>query len=346
MTTALAALLVAAAPAWAQSTATLKGVDVYRSDSIASEDIHRKTDHLVSAYVRMRNDTRKSAVKAADKLKNQIEAAVRSLGETAYVAVSYNEYVTAAEHTAYVTLDVVDAKDAAARMPFRAAPSGKVADSAGLVAAWQRYAGLGQNLTASGHISTERPECPAFYCSWGSATPELAALEKRFASEAKANKDILKAIAREESSPVARAAALYVFSYAQDGKELAALCAEALTDPSAEVRSASLQILSDLSLYHKDVFLDVRAIIPALDYPTVSDRAKAMAALIGIADNETYKPYVLSRGTPYLVRLLRLSQPSNHDLAFTLLGVLSKESFDRRDYESWDRWAESVSHTE
>lgn len=341
--TALALLLAAAGPALAQSTATLKGVDLFRSDQVSIEDVRQKVDRQLESFLRQRNDGRRSALKTSERTKAQIEDAIRRLGKFAFVSLSYNEYVTSADHTAYVTFDVVDQKDAEARMPFRAAPAGSVEDPAGLIAAWHEYAALGQALSSQGLLSTDRPDCPGFFCLYGSATPELAALEKRFAAEAVLRKPALQNVLAQDASGLNRAAALYVLSYLPEGKDVAALCLDSLKDPSPEVRSAALQILADVALYRKDLFFDVRELIAALDFPTVSDRAKALSALVGLADNPSFRPYVISRATPHLLRLLRLEQPSNHDLAFTLLGVLSKESFDRRDYDSWERWVATVS---
>ena len=42
---------------------------------------------------------------------------------------------------------------------------------------------------------------------------------------------------------------------------------------------------------------------------------------------------------PRLTALLKLSQPESSGLAFTLLGILSMKSYDRRDLAAWDAWA-------
>jgi hypothetical protein len=343
MTTALAALLWASAlPGFAQSAPALKGLDLYRSDTVTLEQIRKKTDRLLDTYLRQRADGRRSAMKASEKTKFELENQIRTLGKLAYVSFTYSEYITSAERTAYVTFDVVDQSDAKTRMPFRAAPTGDAGDPAGILDAWKAYSDLGQSLLAQGAVSTDRPSCPGFFCTWGSPTPDLAALEKRFAEETPGLKADLKKVLETDASQQSRAAALAVLSYLPDGVEVAALATAGLHDPGPDVRSIALQILSDLSIYHKEIFLDAREIIPVLDYPTVSDRSKGMGVLVGLADNPTYRPYVTSRAAPYLVALLKLQQPSNHDLAFTLLSVLSKQSYDRRDYESWQRWVDEV----
>lgn len=340
---ALAAVLLLAPGRWTRAQVSVKGIDLYRSRSLAVEQIQQKLGSALNAFLYNRGDGRKSTLKTAGRLKTQIERDIRKLGDFASVELHYAEYVTSAERAAYVTFDVVDAQDAKTRMPFRPAPARQEPDPDGLLAAWQEYAELGNSLLRQGLLpATGRSSCPSFFCLWASTTSALEALEKRFADGAAPNKDALLKVFRHEASAQKRVAAVYLLSYLKDAPELTGLLLEALQDPAPAVRGAALQVFSDIALYHKSIFVEINRIIPVLDYPTSSDRAKALALLVGLADNPTYRPYVLTRATPYLPRLLRLKQPSNHDLAFTLLATLSQESFDRRDYASWESWVAGV----
>jgi hypothetical protein len=67
-------------------------------------------------------------------------------------------------------------------------------------------------------------------------------------------------------------------------------------------------------------------------------RVKAMGLLVPLAEREAYRQDMM-RSAPRLAALLRFAQPESRDLAFTLLGILSKKSYDRQDYDSWDAWA-------
>lgn len=333
-----AGLALLPAPAWAQSTATFKGVDLYRSNSVTAEQVEQKVSPLLQSYLRLRNDGRPGVLKNAEKAKADIEAALKGLGEFAYAAMYYGEYITSGEHTAHVTFDVVEAKDAKARMPFKPAPAGSVKDPEGLLAAWQQFSELGEALLKKGELPTGHESCKAYYCLWGASTPELKALERRFVEGApRAKKELLEVLAKE-ADPRNRAAAVSLLSYLPEGKEVVDFMQAALEDPAEEVRGVALQALSDIALYHKSMFLEVQKIIPALDFPTVSDRSKALGVLVALSDNPSYRPYVLSRATPQLAALLRMRQPIIHDLAFALLTMLSKESYDRRDYKAWDDW--------
>ncbi|OGR87855.1 MAG: hypothetical protein A3J74_06255 [Elusimicrobia bacterium RIFCSPHIGHO2_02_FULL_57_9] len=335
----LAVLFLAACrPASAAGDVKFQGMDIYRSEAVTVEQIERHAGGMIKNYMRLRAQDRKESVKVAERLRPQIETRARQLGKFAFLKFHYGEYVTSAERTAYVTFDIVDAKDAKERMPFRPIPARHLKDPNGLLAAWRQYSDLGVALMKQGLISTDRPTCPAFYCPRGTATPELAAFERRFAEAVPIDKALLLEVLKNEADPHKRAAALYLLSYLKDGKEVLRIMMMGLDDPGEDVRAAAMQILADISLNYKSLFMEVNRIIALLDYPTVSDRSKSLALLVSIADNPVYRPYIMSRATPYLVRLLKMNQPSHHDLAYTLLAMLSQETYDRRDYSSWEKW--------
>ncbi|MBI3552469.1 MAG: hypothetical protein HY077_08110 [Elusimicrobia bacterium] len=341
---AVAAIIALLSPAaFAQfSSTTLRAVDVYRSDQISADQIRQQNGSLLDAYARLRYEGRKSRLKEASNLKAQLEGKVRAMGKFAFVDLYYGDYATSAARKLYITFDVVDEAETKTRMPFRPAPKGHLADPGGLLEAWQQYDQIGLALTGQGLLSSsEHASCSGYYCRWGSSTPELASWEAKLSQGAEPQKKALMKVAREDAEPARRAAALYALSYIADGNELAKFALEALEDPSVETRAAALQIVSDIAVYHKTIFVDLSRIVAVLDYPTVSDRSKALGMLVALADLPTYRPYILTRAAPLLLALLRMDQPCIHDLAFTLLAVLSQAAYDGRDYDSWGRWLEN-----
>jgi hypothetical protein len=333
------AFLVAAAPCRAQSTATLSGVDLYRSDQVTLEQVQAKVGGLINAYIELQNGRKKvSVLKRAQQVKREIESRVAGMGQFAYVDLHYAEYFTSARHTSYLTFDLVDFKDAKTRLPFNVAPTATIPDPENLLAAWEQYSDLGSALRMRGELPLDRPTCSSFYCLWGPATPELEAFENKFIQGVPRNKKSLLAVLERDQDPDKRASALYLLSYLSDGDEVVKLAVGALHDPDEGVRAAALQIVADVSVYHTEVKLDPAKIIPTIDYPSASDRSKGLAALVGMCQNPLYRDAIIRDAGPYLPRLLRMSQPSNHDMTYTLLGLLSQESFERRDYESWEGW--------
>jgi hypothetical protein len=224
---------------------------------------------------------------------------VKKLGDLAYVHLHYGEYVTSADHSAYIVLDVVDSTDTAQRMPFRAAPAEKIPDPDGILALWQTYSETGSRLMGEGKIPTDRPKCPAFYCLWGPVTPELDALERRLFGAAQTHGQFLRDASVRAAEPKDRAAALYVLAYSTGGRVVAEQMVSALWDPSPEVRGAALQVLADVALYHPEITLEASKVIAALDFPTTSERATALAVTVRLAHNPSYLPYVLRRATNF-----------------------------------------------
>src|SRR5262245_55505310 len=128
-------MLVPWRPSWAAEERTINSVDVYGTALLDADTVWKTLradfDELartISAQDFPRIQEQKA--KIADKLKAQ--------GPFAYVALSpiiyYPPYAGL-----YVTIDVVEQKDAARRMPFRTAPTRAMADPDGLLAAWYEY---------------------------------------------------------------------------------------------------------------------------------------------------------------------------------------------------------------
>ncbi|MBI4375690.1 MAG: HEAT repeat domain-containing protein [Elusimicrobia bacterium] len=334
-----AALLLSKAPC--RAAPALKGVDLYRSQQLALERVDKELSGKIQAYMRLRGDSRKSLQRSAQKLHSDIEAAVGKMGRFAFVRMDYAEFATSASHDAYITFDLVDEADAAKRMPFRPRPKGSIPDPDGLIAAWTGYSELGYSLIAQGLLGSSPPRCPGYYCLWGPATPELAALERQMADGVERAKPQLLDLLEYDKDPQKRANALYVLSFLKDGPTVSGLMTQAITDPDFEVRGAALSVLSDIARYHKGLFIEINRVLPMLDFPTVSDRSQALALLVAVADNPIYRVYLESRAPRYLLPLLKQRHPNTHDLSYTLLSMLSQQRFDRRDYASWERWVAS-----
>lgn len=332
-----ALLSLASLPAAAQSTATLRGLDVYRSAVLTDAKAQELFATRLKLYVTDRNDGTPGALEKAEALRVEMEKQARALPGVKWVDFHVSEYFTSVDHAMYAGFDVVDEADAS-RLAFTPEPKGKLGDPDGAIAAWRAFGARGEALSRRGEMSLDRPNCPGFYCLWG-GTPEMDAAQQAFVKAAAKDKgEPLKRVLRGDSDGGNRADALFVLSYSASGAEVAALCHEALLDSDARVRGAALQILADLANHHPELAIALDHILPRLDDPSASVRAKTMGLLVPLAEREAYRQ-VMMTATPRMAALLKLSQPESRDLAFTLLGLLSKKNFDRQDYLSWDSWA-------
>jgi len=339
MMTLLVSLLLAAAasPANAQSTATLRGVDVYRSAVLSPEKARSLFGPRINEVVMLLNHHRPASTDKSEVVRKTIERDAAKLTGVASAAVTLSEYFTSVDHAMYVTFDVVDESDRG-RLAFAPAPKKTMPDPGLLLSAWKTYYDLGSALARRGEMPVDRPACPGFYCLWGGATPELDALQSKFVVGASAKESELRSTFVHEADAEKRAAAVFVLSYGSRGEKVIETCLSALKDPSAVVRGAGLQVLADVVNHRKDLSVDAERITPLLDDPNGSVRRKALGLLVPMTSDDKQRKKVLA-AAPRLVDLLRLSEPGAHDLAFTVLGRLSKKSFDQRDYASWAKWA-------
>ncbi len=332
-----ALLVCAAAPASAQSTATLRGLDVYRSAVLTDAKAREMFGPRLKQFVLDRNEATPGALEKAEALRVEMQKEAAALPGVKWVDLHISEYFTSVDHAMYAVFDVVDDADAS-RLAFSPEPKGQVADPGGVIAAWRAYVARGEALSRRGEMPLDRPNCPGFYCLWG-GTPELDSAQQAFVDAAKKGKsEALKRVLLGDSDGADRADALFVLSYSPSGLEVASLCHDALLDPDARVRGAALQVLADLANHHPELAIALDHILPRLDDPSAGVRGKAMGLLVPLAEREAYRQVML-KAAPRMAALLRMSQPESRDLAFTLLGLLSKKSYDRQDYLSWDSWA-------
>lgn len=325
----------------AASEAVLTAVDLYGTPRFSSAELDDRFGAAIRKWVDGKNRVGKS--KAAAQLvatsRERIERELTTAWKLGWVRLSWMDYYNSGEHVAYVTVDMVEKNDIKTRMPWRAIKGDTLHDPAGLLNLWRTYTETGWSLVRNGDMTLDRAPCPAFYCQWGSQKPELKALEDRFIAMVPERKGELIRVFRDEKSPERRAEAVYLLSYISNAKDVLLLLQDALQDPDLEVRAAAMRVFSDMAIYHKDVVLPIEQLTAALDYPTVEDRNKALAVMVGLADNPLYRAYLLRHAAENLVRLLELKQPANHDLAYAVLMVLSKENFSGTDYDAWRQWA-------
>ncbi|UPT72736.1 MAG: hypothetical protein M0D55_12440 [Elusimicrobiota bacterium] len=170
MKTMTLAVLLLASSARAQSTATLRGVDVYRSTVLNSEKARQLFGERLSQLVFMRNQRRAASTEKSETIRKELEREAAKLPGIAWAGLTVSEYYTSVDHALYATFDVVDETDRG-RMAFLAPQKKTLPDPEGLVAAWKTYYETGSALAKRGEMPVDRPDCPGFYCLWGGPTP-------------------------------------------------------------------------------------------------------------------------------------------------------------------------------
>lgn len=343
---ALAALL-GASPAAAGDSLVLGGVDVYGSSRITESDAQSRFGERIALLLKKKSledryslQRKMAARYAADaaRIVRAIEEEARREWGLAWAGLTWIDDFSTKEPRVFLTFDLVEKGDAAHRMPFKEPPAASLQDPEGILEAWRKYDSLGSELSRGGKLSSDRPSCPAFLCTWGAQTPELAALESRFVLQVPIHGARLKKVLSEDRDPAKRRAAVYLLSYLTDGQQVSQAMQEALRDPDRSVRAAALEVFADMALHHQEVALPIEWLQAALDYPTVQDRQKALAVFLVVAGNPRYRTYLIDNVAEILLKLLRLKTPSNHNFAYSALTVLTGEKIDSRDYAAWQAW--------
>jgi len=268
-------------------------------------------------------------------------AAIRGLGDFAYVEPALVGYFEPDGTKYYLTIDFVDRDDADRRMAFSPDPTGDYPDPAGLLAAWDEYNAKTMELIRSREMSPQRVDCPALHCLGNSAHPQVKAYLERFAAEVPAHVDELQTILRDDHADRKRGAAAYLLAYAPDRPAAIKAILAAFADSSAYVRNNAMRVIADVATYHPTLDVPLEPVLTALSYPATTDRNKAAAILDGLLarpDADEHRDEVATRAGATLVAMLRLQQPNNHDFAYRILKTISGQDFGERNYEAWEAW--------
>jgi hypothetical protein len=239
----------------------------------------------------------------------------------------------------YVTLDLVDEADRAARMTFLAAPTGQVPDPDGLLALWGEYEdAMWPVLEKTGGAGD--PACPAWHCiTFGD--PTLTPYAQAFEARVPAQEAALAQVLAEDADEVDRARAAFLLAHLDDGDRVVELELPAFRDPSPLVRNNAMRVLAIMADQHREIAIPLPPVLEAIRFPTTTDRNKAAAILAGLATRPEHHDAIADGAGEVLVEMLGLRQPNNHDFAYQILKAISGQGLGERDLDAWRRWLSS-----
>ncbi len=258
----------------------------------------------------------------------------------AFAEFSIIQYFQPENMVLHITLDVVEPQDVSRRMPFAPEPKGEVADPGGLIKEWATYEDLALGLVETGELQPEAEKCAALHCPFGHKHPKLRKYEKIFVEGAKKSAGALIQVLKGDSRAEYRAAAVYVLAYWKDQKKkLVDVLVEATRDFDPLVRNNALRVLGDIAEFHTEIAVPIGPILPALDYPKVSDRSKALyvAYLLALNSNAA-RDEILKSSVGNLISLLENKQPDHRELAHNILRKISGKEFTDVDVRAWTAW--------
>lgn len=243
----------------------------------------------------------------------------------------------------HLTLDVVEPKDKATRANFLPDPKGEFADPEGLIKSWQTYENLALDLVEEGKLLPEVERCKAFHCPFGHKHASLAKYEPMFVGGLKRHHREISEILKSDRRPEYRAAAAFLLAYHTDGKALVEAMLERIRDSDVVVRNNVLRVLGDVAEFHRDLVIPIAPVLPALNFPRVSDRSKSLFVVHLLTEqSEKVRETVRATQVPQLLKLMANWQPDHRELAHNILRRLSGKDYAPNDMRSWERWARQV----
>ncbi|MBI4404798.1 MAG: hypothetical protein HY537_11585 [Deltaproteobacteria bacterium] len=281
----------------------------------------------------------------AEALETQLSAKIKKAFDLALAEWSVMHYFEEQGLAIYITLDVVEKADTARRMPFLPAPKGKFPDPDSLISQWMQYETTALQLAQAGELGEQGPvACPAFHCPFGHKHPKLKPFEKAFVDGAKKNEKALVEIQAKDERAEYRGAATFLLPYLKDGKKVLSLMLGRVRDSDALVRNNTLRVLGDIAEFHKELMVPLKPILEALQFPRVSDRAKAVYVVHALANQtKEMSDALIKDGLPQLLTILASTQPNHREVASAVLRRLSGKTFKANDLAAWKAWADSIS---
>lgn len=240
----------------------------------------------------------------------------------------------------HITLDVVEPGEAKTRMPFLPEPQQAFADPDGLIENWQSYENTALSLVERGELAPDTTKCVAFHCPFGHKHPHLKKYESIFVNGVKKNQTQLAQILQNDKRPMYRGAAAFLLAYMKDGKKLVDLMLSRVKDPEAFVRNNVLRVLGHVAEFHPEYIIPIRPILPALQFPRVSDRSKSMFVVYAQAQSsaKTRDVILKSGAVPSLISIIQSKQPDQRELAHRVLRKISAKDYPVDDAQSWKNW--------
>ena len=251
-----------------------------------------------------------------------VMAKVRALGDFVYVEPSLVGYFADDGMRSYLTVDVVERRDASRRLAFAPAPTGAYPDPDGVVALWARYDATVMELMGAGSMSPDRVPCAAWHCLGDASHPAVRSTFAALVARVPAQLEAVTTILRDDADARRRGAAAYLLGFGPDGDEVVRRLVPAFRDPSGLVRNNAMRVVADIATYHPEVDVPLAPVLDALELPATTDRNKAAAILAARltrpVDTGT-RCEVLTRAGATLRAMRALAQPNNRDFADAIL---------------------------
>jgi hypothetical protein len=180
------------------------------------------------------------------------------------------------------------------------------------------------------------------------ADPDARALQEKFATFAAAGLPQIREVLRNSADDDHRAIAAYVIGYAPDKREVINDLLFAIQDPISSVRSNAMRALTAIAVYaalnpNLKIKISPTWFVEMLNSIVLSDRQKAVMALLGLTDTRSPEVLDLIRGRALssVVEMARWNSLEHAIAPFTLVGRMAGLS----EQEIQDKWSKGERET-
>lgn len=184
-----------------------------------------------------------------------------------------------------------------------------------------------------------QPKCPVYHCVFsGFQTEADFKLLEYFNKSVKTNKEQLIEILRSDADDIKRARVAYLLGHLQSPDEIISIMLDRVDDRSSFVRNNTMRVLSETMRYSKKTNINLEKVIKALSSPSTTDRNKAGGIIYMTAIDKNNHEYIIKNAGSALIKMLKLKQPNNHDIAYLILKTISGENYKDTDVVAWTQW--------
>jgi hypothetical protein len=230
-------------------------------------------------------------------------------------------------------IDFVEEKDKAERLNYRKMNTKHFDDPDNLITKWQEYQRLSFKLFKDGEINDYR--CPVIHCLWAFNHPKLDPYLGFINEYALKNKEQLIKILNSCDSASYRATAPFLLAHSQlKNEDLLHALMPSIKDPDKDVRNNSMRVIYYILRTYPEIKFNVSELIDALDFPSFTDRNKALVILRSIPLDDLSKEEK-SKLVAILIEILEKKDAHNYKNAYLVIKKFSKKEYAIDDIENW-----------
>ncbi|MBO6524450.1 MAG: hypothetical protein JJ971_11530 [Balneolaceae bacterium] len=306
------------------------GITVFGTDHLTKVELTNLFgDEIEELNIHYQNNS-----ESYDELKEHL---IRKLQETnEYSYVNFRFFTSYTNKVDFI-LDVVEKEDAAERLNFREVNTTIYDDPDGVIELWEEYEDLSFELFEKGEITDM--SCPVIHCIWSFNHSLLDPYLTRFNELSSKHREELITILNRSSLVNQRAAASFLLAHTSlDPQLLLNTLMPSIKDSESVVRNNSMRVIYYLVRANPDLEIDINKIINVLDFPSFTDRNKALVVLRSLP-LQNVESESLERMVSILIEILEKKDAHNFRNALLVLQKISGLEYSDDQISEWTEWA-------